>query len=127
MNKNTLPPAIAIIGEILVATGAACWISQAEAMKYIFAAGATLMAIGRFATPRSETSTILRRLYIQQHIGIIMLIVAALLMFIYNRINGIEIGSYILHATPSAWLLPFMIFVAIELYTTLRIQAETKK
>ena len=128
MNKTTLPPTIAIIGEILVVIGAAGWMSHAEAMKYIFATGTTLMAIGRFATTHDDnSSTTLRRLYRQQHIGIIMLIVAAILMFTYNTLNGIDIAQYTLHTTPAAWLLPFMIFVAIELYTAIRIPAELNK
>lgn len=129
MNKTTIPSTIATIGETLVVIGAAGWISQAAVMKYIFAIGAILMAIGRFATRHdaAEAGITLRRLYIQQYIGIIMLIIAAILMFIYGKIDGIEIGDHILRATPAAWLLPFMIFVAIELYTTLRIQAEHKK
>ena len=96
-------------------------------MNYVFAVGTLLFAIGRLLEKHPQSTITLRRLYTQRIIGVVVLVLAALLMFFYERINGFEISDYKVHATASAWLLPFFIFVVIELYTAFRIPSELKK
>ena len=118
---------IANLGEVLVLIGAAFWITGWEFMNYVFAVGTLLFAIGRLLEKHPQSTITLRRLYTQRIIGVVVLIIAALLMFFYEHINGFEISDYKVHATASAWLLPFFIFVVIELYTAFRIPSELKK
>jgi hypothetical protein len=127
MSKDNVLGYIANIGEVLVLIGAALWITGCEFLNYVFAVGTLLFAIGRFFEKHPQSTLTLRRLYLQRTIGVVILIVAALLMFFYEYINGIEISDYKVHATASAWLLPFFIFVVIELYTAFRIPSELKK
>lgn len=128
MNKAKLTDYIANTGETLVIIGAAMWITQWEVAKFIFAVGTLLFVVGRLAAKNPETHSItLKRLYVQRMIGLALLVVAALLMFFYESLNGLEITDYVVRSTPSAWLLPFMIFVVLELYTAFRIPTEIKK
>ena len=127
MSKDNVLGYIANIGEVLVLIGAALWITGCEFLNYVFAVGTLLFAIGRFFEKHPQSTLTLRRLYLQRTIGVVVLIVAALLMFFYEYINGFEISDYQVHATASAWLLPFFIFVVIELYTAFRIPSELKK
>ncbi|MCR5315132.1 MAG: hypothetical protein K6E52_04475 [Bacteroidaceae bacterium] len=127
MSKDNVLGYIANIGEVLVLIGAALWITGCEFLNYVFAVGTLLFAIGRFFEKHPQSTLTLRRLYLQRTIGVVVLIVAALLMFFYEYINGFEISDYKVHATASAWLLPFFIFVVIELYTAFRIPSELKK
>jgi hypothetical protein len=128
MNKQNVFGYIANIGEVLVLIGAAFWITGWEFINYVFAVGTLLFTLGRLFEKHPESTTItLRRLYTQRTIGVVVLVLSALLMFFYDRINGFEIGDYEVHATASAWLLPFFIFVVIELYTAFRIPSELKK
>lgn len=127
MNKQNVFGYIANIGEVLVLIGAAFWITGWEFINYVFAVGTLLFTVGRLFEKHPESTITLRRLYTQRTIGVVVLILAALLMFFYDRINGFEISDYEVHATASAWLLPFFIFVVIELYTAFRIPSELKK
>ena len=127
MSKDNVLGYIANIGEVLVLIGAALWITGCEFLNYVFAVGTLLFAIGRFFEKHPQSTLTLRRLYLQRTIGVVVLIVAALLMFFYEYINGLEISDYKVHATASAWLLPFFICVVIELYTAFRIPSELKK
>ena len=127
MSKDNVLGYIANIGEVLVLIGAALWITGCEFLNYVFAVGTLLFTVGRLFEKHPESTITLRRLYIQRTIGVVVLILAALLMFFYDRINGFEISDYEVHATASAWLLPFFIFVVIELYTAFRIPSELKK
>ena len=106
---------LANLGEILVIIGAAVWITGWGGVAYVFAAGTVMFAAGRLQERHPETqNVVLRRLYRQQAIGVIMLMVAAGVMLFY---------------TPSrtAWLIPFIIFTVVELYTAFRIPSELKK
>lgn len=127
MNKQNVLGYIANIGEVLVLIGAAFWITGWEFINYVFVVGTLLFTVGRLFEKHPESTITLRRLYTQRTIGVVVLILAALLMFFYDRINGFEISDYEVHATASAWLLPFFIFVVIELYTAFRIPSELKK
>ncbi len=128
MDRNKLSAYTAITGEILVAVGAATWIINHQITSYIFALGAILMTAGRLIEPLPQhASTTLRRLYTQRNTGTIILLLAAILMFTHQYINQQELGDYIIKATPTAWLLPFVVFVAIELYTAIRIPSQHNK
>ena len=129
MSKQKLMEIIAISGEMLIIVGAAIWITGWESSKYIFALGALLFATCRLFSEHEgkADNLVLRRLYVQQSIGVIFSLIAAMLMFFYERLNGIEVFDYVVRSTPSAWLLPFFIFVVLEVYTTFRISSELKK
>ena len=127
MSRDNVLGYIANIGEVLVLIGAAFWITGWEFIDYVFAVGTLLFTVGRLFEKHPGSTITLRRLYTQRTIGVVVLIVAALLMFFYDRINGFEISDYKVRATASAWLLPFFIFVVIELYTAFRIPSELKK
>lgn len=119
----------AISGEMMIIVGAALWITGWEGSKYIYALGTLLFATGRLLSAHSgnDSRIVLRRLYIQQNVGAIFALVSAILMFFYEKLNGIEVFDYVVRSTSSAWLLPFFIFVLLEVYTTFRISSELKK
>ena len=127
MSKDNVLGYITNIGEVLVLIGAAFWITGWEFINYVFAVGTLLFTVGRLFEKHPESTITLRRLYIQRTIGVVVLVLSAWLMFFYDRIDGFEISDYKVHATASAWLLPFFIFVVIELYTAFRIPSELKK
>ena len=130
MNKDKALGTIANIGELIVLIGAICWIAYPNTSKYIFSVGTFVMIVGRlqYASKAFGPGRIaLRRLYGQCIGALFMLAIAALLMWFYKSTDGYEIGNYVLRTPASAWLMPFMIFVVIELYTAFRIPAELKK
>lgn len=129
MSKQKLMEIIAVSGEILIIAGAAVWITGWVGSRFIFALGALLFATGRLCSEHEGKNgdVVLRRLYVQQNIGVVFALIAALLMFFYDRLNGIEVFDYVVRSTASAWLLPFFIFVVLEVYTTFRISSELKK
>lgn len=112
-------------GETLVVLAAALWITRSELIPYLFAAGTILFAIGRLAqnpddilaeTPHQKRLN-MRRLLRQRNIGIIMLMLTATLMFV-RQTHHLGQDIYIF---PSSWLVPFICFVVIEVYTAFRI------
>lgn len=116
-------------GEILVVIGAAAWLPMRGMAQVAFAMGTVMFAIGRLLQtplyekymPTDPRELTLRRLYHQRVIGIVALIVAAIVM---NVPQGFHFGLYI---TPSSWLMVFIVFVVIEVYTVFRISAVEKK
>ncbi len=128
MIKKQLLEYAVISGEILMIICSTAWITGWESVKYIYTIGTLLFAVGRFMIPhQSNTTVTLRRLYIQQTIGTVFALISAFLMLFYNTLNGIEIQEYVIRSTPSAWLLPFIIFVILEVYTAFRIPSELNK
>ncbi len=106
---------LANLGEILVIIGAAVWITGWKGAAYVFTAGTVMFAVGRLLEKHPETQNIvLRRLYRQQTIGVFMLMVAAGMMLFYTPAR-------------SAWLIPFIVFTIVELYSAFRIPSELKK
>ncbi len=128
MNKEKILVGISNVGETLVVIGAIVWITGWHMAEYLFVAGTLLFAIGRFfeSHPQSHNIT-LKRLYTQRAVGIVFLIAAMLLMLFHSQVNGLTISDYQVRSTSSAWLLPFMIFVVIEVYTAFRIPSEQNK
>ena len=120
---------VEIVGESLVVLGAAVWMPLRVVTPWIFAVGVALMAVGRFLQtpfyqrygahdPRELT---LRRLYNQRVVGMVALILSATLMFMPV---GFYYGVYL---GPMAWLVLFMVFVVVEVYTVFRISAVDKE
>lgn len=116
-------------GETLVVIGAAAWIPMRSTAQVVFAIGAVIFAIGRLlqtppherCSPTDPKELTLRRLYHQRVIGMVALIASAVVM---NMPQGFHFGVYI---TPSSWLMVFVVFVVIEVYTVFRISAVEKK
>ena len=105
----------ASLGEILVVIGAAIWITGWIGASYVFVVGTILFAVGRLLEKHPESQNIvLNRLYKQQSIGIIMLVISAGMMLFYPYQR-------------TAWLIPFIIFVVAETYSAFRIPAELEK
>ncbi len=112
---------MACTGEILIIIGAVLWITGTSVANYLFATGATLFAIGRVNEKKVGGSITLARLYGQRALGIVAILVAAVLM---NLKGGFYFGMYL---RPSVWLVPFVVFVVIELYTAFRLPQQIKK
>lgn len=117
-----------LVGEVLVVIGAVAWLPMRDVASILFAVGVVLFAIGRFAqTPfyskypeRDSRELTLRRLYHQRVFGMVALILSAVLMY---TPAGFYYGMYV---APSSWLVLFVIFVVIEVYTTFRVSAIEK-
>ena len=117
-----------MLGETLVVVGAIGWLPMRAVAPWLMAVGVVLFAVGRFVqTPfyqkyseRAPKELTLRRLYHQRVFGMVALILSAMLMFLPQ---GFYSGMYV---GPSSWLVLFVIFVVIEVYTTFRISAVDK-
>lgn len=113
--KNKYFEIIATIGEVLILVGTALWITRWSWIQYVFVAGAVMFAVGRLLFKNPETTNfVLKRLYRQQAIGVIMVLIASGMMLFYHTPN-------------TGWLVPFIIFVVFETYTAFRIPAVIKK
>jgi hypothetical protein len=121
MSKEKIYNYISCVGEVLVIIGAMIWVTRTPIANYVFAAGATVFAIGRLNEKKEEGSIVLARLYGQRTFGIVALLFAAVVM---NLHEGFYLGMYL---RPTAWLIPFVVFVVAEVYTAFRIPAQIKK
>ncbi len=121
MSKDKIYSYLACAGEVLIIVGAMLWVTGTSLANYLYATGATLFAIGRINEKRVKGSIILSRLYGQRAIGIIAVLLSAVVM---NVRGGFYLGIYL---RPSVWLIPFLVFVVIELYTAFRIPHQIKK
>lgn len=110
-------------GETLVVLAAALWIVRAGWIPYIFAIGAILMAVGRFAQDHQTSDMTLRRLYRIRNFGVMVLLLSSALMFVRNTMY-LALNMYVF---PSSWLIFFAVFAVIEVYTTIRILHLTKE
>ena len=120
-DKTKLFSIVACIGEVLVIVGAMAWISGTVVANIVFAAGATIFAIGRINEKQAKGSIVLGRLYGQRTFGMVALLLTAVVM---NLHEGFYLGVYL---RPTAWLIPFVVFVVLEVYTAFRIPAQIKK
>lgn len=128
MSKNKALGYVELLGEVLVVTGAAAWKFVPEVAQWSFAVGVVLFAIGRLVqTPfyqkyseRDPKELTLRRLYHQRVFGIVALILSATFMFLPT---GFYYGLYV---GKTSWLIPFVLFTVIEIYTVFRISAVEK-
>lgn len=117
-------------GEFLVVFSALIWLSQIAAVPYIFALGTVLFSIGRLAQgndhilaeipegKRLQATRLLR----QRYFGIVFLFIASALMFAKTPMHLYQ-GIYIMK---SSWLVPFICFTVIEVYTAFRIPQLSK-
>lgn len=127
--QNRLLGLTALIGEMLLLIGAVAWMPIRNVACWVFSAGALLFLMGRILGPQGDWAKsanyrigiTLRRLYGMHLLGGLALVVSAVAMWIGG---GFHFGIYL---SPSFWLLPFVLFVIIELYTSFRIPAEEKK
>lgn len=117
-------------GEFLVVFSALIWLSQIAAVPYIFALGTVLFSIGRLAQgndhilaeiPESKRLQA-ERLLRQRYFGIVFLFIASALMFAKTPMHLYQ-GIYIMK---SSWLVPFICFTVIEVYTAFRIPQLSK-
>ena len=112
-------------GETLVVLFAALWITHMDFVPYGFAVGCVLFSVGRLAQgeekilaeTRHEKQLNMRRLLRQRNIGTIILLLSAALMFVRHT-QHLTQDVYLF---PSTWLVPFVCFVVIEVYTAFRI------
>lgn len=120
---------VEIVGETLVAAGAAMWMPVRAVAPWIFAFGVVVFAIGRFLqTPfyqkyaeRDPRELTLRRLYNQRVIGMVALVLSAMLMFMpVGFYYGIYLGAM-------SWLVLFVVFTVVEVYTAFRISTVDKE
>lgn len=106
-------------GGILLVAGALLPLFLPTVAPYLFALGALLFAPAQIADRYEGRNIIIRRLRRQQVMGALLLVVTAALMFM---------SAY--HWSPfrgGEWKIALLIAVFLELYTTLRIDAEVKK
>lgn len=128
MNKEKVLGYVEVAGLTLVLVAAASWLFSHAVAGIVLAAGTVMLAVGRFLqTPfyakysvRDPRELTLRRLYHQRVFGIIALILAAALM---NMPAGFYYGVWL---GASSWLILFVFFVLIEVYTAFRISSVDK-
>ena len=107
-------------GGILLVIGAILPLFQPTLAPWVFALGALLFASMQIAGQHYDGSNIIiRRLYRQQLVGALLLVVTAIMMFMQ------------LYAIPpfrgSEWKIALLIAVVLETYSIFRIEAEEKK
>ena len=116
-----------LAGEILVLFGAMIWMSGWPLAVALFFVGSLMVAVGRLVSGSpQDCSVTIRRLYIQRTVGAVFLLFSAIMMACHGWLSGMHIFGHTLIMTPSAWLLPFAVFVVIELYTVFRLSHEEK-
>lgn len=114
-----------IVGEVIVLLASALKITGWSWIPYMFALGVIVFSVGRLGVQNEmeDSSLTLRRLFKQRVIGVFFLVLSSVLMFLTP---GFYLSS-MFYVHTSSWLLPFVIFVVIELYTAFRIPNELKK
>ena len=123
---------IEVVGLTLVVAAAALWAFPMENLHSLslwgMSLGTVALVVGRFmqtpfylkypvTDPRELT---LRRLYHQRVFGIVALILATVMMWLPV---GFYAGMYL---GKTSWLIPFVFFVVVEVYTVFRISAVEK-
>ena len=119
------------VGPVLVLAGAITWvviISRPLISSVLLFTGSVMLTINRFVSRKSDyfksrDSSMplnLRRLYRQRCVGSILLLLSSIMMFIPD---GFYFGFYYRR---SLWILPFIVFTVIELYSAFRIPAVEK-
>lgn len=109
--KNKHYPVIAAIGAVLLLAGAVIQITRAVWAPYLYLAGAILFAYTQLADRYEGANLIIRRLRRQQMIGAALLILAGVMMIVWNN----------------EWILCLTIAAVLELYTAFRIPQELEK
>lgn len=121
---------LALLGETTVVLAAMLWTIQPQAAAVLLSAGALAFVPARLLgregdisqSADSRNGLTLRRLYRQRMAGEVILLLAAVLI---HLAPGFYFATLYIRST--AWLVPFIVFVVIELYTAFRIPAEEQK
>ena len=131
-NKAKILGIIEVVGLTLVVLAAALWVLPQDNTRLMasigMAVGTVALVFGRFlqtpfylkypmTDPRELT---MRRLYHQRVFGIVALILSTVLMWLPV---GFYAGMYV---GKTSWLIPFVFFVVVEVYTVFRISAFEK-
>lgn len=123
---------IEVVGLTLVVVAAALWAFPMENLRSLslwgMSLGTVALVVGRFMqTPfhlkypvTDPCELTLRRLYHQRVFGIVALILATVMMWLPV---GFYAGMYL---GKTSWLIPFVFFVVVEVYTVFRISAVEK-
>ena len=132
MDKDKILGIVEVVGLCLVMVAACVWVFPKEDTHFwadvVMSVGTLLLTLGRFMqTPfylkypvTDPKELTLRRLYHQRVFGIIGLILTTLFMWLpVGFYAGIYVGK-------TAWLIPFVFFVVIEVYTVFRISSVEK-
>lgn len=117
-----------MLGGTVLLLGTALWLFAPQVSRWMYAAGAVVYVVARFAgragdwrgSADPQIGLTLRRLHGMHAVGCMALLASALFMWLGG---GFHLGMYI---TRAFWLIPFVAFVVIELYTAFRIPAEEK-
>ncbi|MBO7581462.1 MAG: hypothetical protein J6T38_08115 [Bacteroidaceae bacterium] len=132
MNKAKILGVIEVVGLTLVVVAVALWALPQESTRWVASVGMVVgtvaLVFGRFlqtpfylkypvTDPRELT---MRRLYHQRVFGIVALILATIMMWLPM---GFYAGMYL---GKTSWLVPFVFFVVVEVYTIFRISAVEK-
>lgn len=119
---------LAIVGETFVVLGAALWLPWPDVAAWILASGAALFIIGRMAGSNGDgqkatdhsLTPVVRHLYRQRILSYVLLTLAAVAIHLPS---GFYFGIYM---RQSMWLVPFIAFVVIEVYTAFRLPTASK-
>lgn len=106
---------LTLAGETIVLIGTVMWSWNPDWAVYTFVTGTCLFFAGRMLTPNNDENMVVKRLHTQQKAGALILLLAAITM---TATPTWFLGYYV---TKSAWLIPFVAFVIIEVYTTFRL------
>lgn len=109
---NKYRSTIGTIGAVLLLAGAIIQITRLMWAPYLYLAGAILFAYTQITDRYEGQNLIIRRLRRQQMIGAALLILAGVMMLIWNR---------------NEWVLCLTIAAVLELYTAFRIPQEMEK
>lgn len=109
---NKYRSTIGTIGAILLLSGAIIQITRLMWAPYLYLTGAILFAYTQITDRYEGQNLIIRRLRRQQMIGAALLILAGVMMLIWNR---------------NEWVLCLTIAAVLELYTAFRIPQEMEK
>lgn len=123
---------IEVVGLTLVVVAAGLWVLPQDNTRLMasvgMAVGTVALVFGRFLqTPfylkypvTDPKELTMRRLYHQRVFGIVALIITTVLMWMPA---GFYAGMYV---GKTSWLIPFVFFVVVEVYTVFRISAVEK-
>ena len=130
MDKDKILGVVEVVGLCLVVLGAALWLSPSVRLwaSIAMTIGTVALTIGRFMQtpfymnylPTDPLELTMRRLYHQRVFGMVGMVLATIFMWMPP---GFYAGMYV---GQTAWLIPFVFFVVIELYTAFRISALDK-
>lgn len=99
-------------GGILLIVGACLIITGWKGAPWLYLVGAVLFAAMQFTERYKGTNFVVKRLFIQQKIGALLLVVTGVTMFLLRH---------------NDWVVFLTVAVLLELYTSFRIPQELKK